>query len=370
MARTVRRVVRSRDVFGRLGGDEFGVLVRDCSLAEGEAFAARLVRTMQDYALTWGGRRYTVALSVGAVLLERDGCDTLVQAMANADLALYEAKARGGNGVYVFQSDDATRATRKDFSAVNDLTAALHDDRLVLYGQVITSARDGRPTGVEVLARLRAPNGRIMQPAEFLPAAERFGIVRRLDRAVIARALSQIKVAAAADPRVRALDLHVNVSALTLSDLDFLGYVREQAGDAEAPLESLVFEVTESATITDLAAAAAFVTGVRVLGAKLALDDFGRGASSFEHLRSLMPEIVKIDGQFVDGCTHDPVSKAIIRATVEIAALSGMRVVAEHVETEEDAATLRDIGVDAFQGYLFGRPAALDQVLATALRDA
>ncbi len=370
MARGVKRVVRSRDVFGRLGGDEFGVLVRNCTLAEGEAFAARLVRTMQDYALTWGGRRYTVALSVGAVLLERDACDTLVAAMTNADIALYEVKARGGNGVYVFQSDDATRATRKDFSAVNDLTAALHDDRLVLYGQLITSASDRKPMGVEVLARLRAPNGRIMQPAEFLPAAERFGIVRRLDRAVISSALAHLEVAAAADPRVRDLDLHVNVSALTISDLDFLSFVREEAGDTEAPLESLVFEVTESATVTDLAAVATFVTGVRVLGAKLALDDFGRGASSFEHLRSLKPEIVKIDGQFVDGCTHDPVSKAIIRATIEIASLSGMRVVAEHVETEEDAATLLDLGIDAFQGYLFSRPAPLDQVLAAALRDA
>jgi two-component system CheB/CheR fusion protein len=369
MARNVKRVVRARDGFGRLGGDEFGVLVRNCTLAEGEAFAARLVRAMQDYALTWGGRRYTVALSVGAVLLERDRCDSIVEAMANADIALYEAKGRGGNGVYVFQSDDATRATRKDFSAVNDLTAALHDDRLVLYGQLITSAHDRRPMGVEVLARLRAPNDRIMQPAEFLPAAERFGIVRRLDRAVITKALAQLQVAAAADPHVRALDLHVNVSALTLSDLDFLGFVREQAGDADAPLGSLVFEVTESATITDLAAVASFVSGVRVLGAKLALDDFGRGASSFEHLRTLMPEIVKIDGQFVDGCTHDPVSKAIIRATVEIASLSGMRVVAEHVESDEDAATLVDLGVDAFQGYLVGRPAPLNEVLAAALRD-
>ncbi|MDZ7706747.1 MAG: EAL domain-containing protein [Trueperaceae bacterium] len=369
MSRAVKRLVRTRDVFGRLGGDEFGVLVRNCTLAEGEALAARLVRTMQDYGLTWSGRRYTVSLSVGAVLLERDRCDTIVEAMANADIALYEAKARGGNGVYVFQSDDATRATRKDFSAVNDLTAALHEDRVVLYGQLIASVKDRRPVGVEVLARLRAPDDRIMQPAEFLPAAERFGLVRRLDRVVIAKALAQIQVAAAADPRVRVLDLHVNVSALTLSDLDFLGFVRDQAGEATASLGSLVFEVTESATITDLAAAARFVSGVRVLGAKLALDDFGRGASSFEHLRSLMPEIVKIDGQFVDGCTNDPVSKAIIRATVEIASHSGMRVVAEHVESEEDAATLLDLGVDAFQGFLFGRPAPLDQVLTTALRN-
>lgn len=368
VTRLFKRTVRAQDVIGRLGGDEFGVLVRHCSVEEGEDLAHRLAKRVAEYALAWGGRTYTVTLSVGLVPLRAETVDSVSEALANADIALYEAKSRGGNTVHVFRDGEAGRATRREFTVVNDLNAALREDRLLLYGQPIVDARDGRALAVEVLARLQGTGDRVVPPGEFLAAAERFGIVRRLDRAVVEKALALVTQLAAVDPRVRDLGVHVNVSGTTVSDLEFLAHVRRLAADTGTSIAALVFEVTESAMITDLAAVSTFVAGVRALGSRVALDDFGTGVSSFATLRSLAPEIVKVDGAFVHGCADDPVSRAVLRATVEVAGLGRMKVVAEHVEREEDVPVLRELGVDAFQGYLIGRPRPLEQVLGDAVR--
>jgi PAS domain S-box-containing protein len=268
----------------------------------------------------------------------------------------------GEQGQVVVFTDITERKAREaqmqleldELSCLERIREALDEDRMILYAQPVIDLASGEAEAHELLVRMVTREDEVLAPAAFLPAAERSGLIRLIDRRVLERAM----VIAAAGHRVA-----VNVSAASLGDPMVLGFVRDLLQEHGADPEHLVFELTETAVIADEAAAKRFVTGMRELGCSVALDDFGTGYGSFHYLKHFPVSVLKVDREFVRDLagTGREANTHVIKAVVSLAQGMGKRTVAEGVEDEETLSLLRELGVDAVQGYLYGRPApALD----------
>ena len=363
LARTLTESVRASDIVARVGGDEFAVILQNCRLEDGETTAGNLIRRVGDLGFAWGERAHPIGLSVGLVVIDRVAASTAFDVLADAEIALYEAKTRGGGRIEVFRSGDDPTSARAQFAVLTEINRALAEHAVQLYCQPVVSAEGGAFTGIEILARLRDRSGRVMMPGVFLPAAERHGLVRRLDRAVVRCTFETLARLGGGD-LAQGLDVHINVAGSTLSDRDFFEHVRATAIENGIDLGRIVFEITESAAILDLPVARSFVSGVRQLGGRIALDDFGKGMSSFDYLRLLEVDMVKLDGSFVGGVADDRINQAIVRATVDVAKAMKLTLVAEMVASQSDAEFLRKAGVDRLQGYLVAAPEPIEDWFA------
>jgi Amt family ammonium transporter len=246
---------------------------------------------------------------------------------------------------------------------VSRLTSANDEGRLdIVFQPIVPIAANGdsRPH-YELLLRLRDEDGRVVMPGEFIPAAERFNVMPMLDRSVIERVLTTLvpsKRDGVFDPP---FTVAVNLSGTTLSDPGFLESLIERLEDHDPTPGVLCFEITETAAIANLANASHFMRELSTRGCLLSLDDFGSGLSSFNYLRNLPVNYLKIDGQFVQDVARDRVDRSLVEAIVKVGRAMGIYVVAERVETQEVYDTLQEIGVGYVQGYLLGRPAPIEE---------
>jgi EAL domain-containing protein (putative c-di-GMP-specific phosphodiesterase class I) len=248
------------------------------------------------------------------------------------------------------------------------LRRALREGRFVLHYQPIVSLRDGRISHHEALVRLVDESGVLIAPGEFLPAAERYGVIRAIDREVLDKALAAMACAPAARPprarlraraHARSTSIAVNVSALSLTDPHMLAFLHERLAHHRVGGEMLVLELTETASISDMPTARAFCAGAAALGCEIALDDFGAGFGSFHYLRHLEFAYLKIDGAFIRGLADSEGDRRVVSSLVALARSIGARTIAEYVQ---DARTLRllfELGVDYAQGFAVGRPRPL-----------
>ena len=235
------------------------------------------------------------------------------------------------------------------------LRRALADDLFVLHYQPIVSLADGRVTHYEALVRLAdEPDGRLIAPASFLPAAERYGLIRDIDRMV----LEKVAALLGASPGGQRASIAMNVSALTITDPDMLAQIERQLALHHADPSRLVVELTETASISDMQQAQAFCAGVQELGCAIALDDFGAGFGSFSYLKHLPFSYLKIDGDFIRGLPDSPNDQLVVKALVGLVRGMGRRTIAEFVGDQQTMVLLRDYGVDYAQGFEVGRPQA------------
>ncbi|HVS03711.1 MAG TPA: EAL domain-containing protein [Thermoanaerobaculia bacterium] len=345
--------VREGDVLSRLGGDEFGVLLSDCSLENARRIADKLCRTVRQHRFEWEGRACDVGVSIGVVGVDA-ASGSLAQVLSAADAACYVAKEQGRNRTHVYQPDDRAVAERYgEMQWVQRIHHAFEHDGFRLLRQPIRPLAAGGTEMAEVLLRMVGDDGTAYPTASFIAAAERYHLIGSLDRWVVYRAL----------PRLAALDeatvFTINLSGQSLGDPAFLELVMERLRSSHLPPERLCFEITETATITNLARARHFLAVVRAAGCRFVLDDFGTGLSSFAYLQSLPVDFLKIDGEFVRHLTGDPVQRALVESIHEIGHLMGLITIAEAVEDEETLEALRAMGLDYAQGYLLGRPEEL-----------
>jgi EAL domain-containing protein (putative c-di-GMP-specific phosphodiesterase class I) len=294
-----------------------------------------------------GGR---ITASVGVVVFEPGTTMTGGELLNDADLAMYEAKGDGGHRCVVYSLAPADGARGGRISWPERIRRALDEDRLTLYAQPILDIESDEISRYELLLRMIGADGEIISPAAFLPVAERRGMIRSIDRWVVREAIALLECSR------EGIRLQVNISGRSLSDPDFLVYVRrELAGSSAAPAD-LVFEVTETAAIANLDDARSFLSSLAKMGCGVALDDFGSGFASFQYLKNLPFDELKIDGQFIKNVTTNPDDLLLVETLVRLARGLGKRTVAEYVK---DAATLRligDLGVDYAQGYHIGKP--------------
>jgi diguanylate cyclase (GGDEF)-like protein/PAS domain S-box-containing protein len=362
VAAILRECVRGHDTLARLGGDEFGVILEHCDPRSAERVAQKICDAMEEFRFLHDGKRFRVGTSIGLVPI--DGRWSNLKALLQAgDASCYAAKEGGRNRVHAwFDSDAALTARNGDMQWVSRLELALDEDRFVLFGQRIESIGEAHDDlHFEVLLRMRDPDGTLIPPGAFLPAAERFHLATRLDRWVVRHALEAMRKATR--DRVGVGMMSINLSGHSLGDRAFHRDISDMIRRAPFDVSRICFEITETAAITHMADARAFIDDVRALGVKIALDDFGAGASSFGYLKSLPVDYLKIDGHFITNLLEDELDHAAVRCFCEVARVVGVKTIAEFVENDAVRQELRAIGVDMAQGYLVHRPEPLERLL-------
>jgi len=326
-------------VFGRLDSDEFGLLIPGV----GEAQALERAGSLLSVVRSRSGAA-TLTASAGVALVERGMGVSATDLLTAADIALHQAKEAGRDRAVLFTGEDRGR-----LEWVGHVRKAIDEERLVLYSQPIVNMATGAPHAEELLVRMLDPaSGRPISAGEFVPTAERFGLIRKLDHWVVTRALGLV----AEGRRVSA-----NISAASIGDRDLTELVRRGLAASHAEPSLLTFEITETAATPAIESLRDFTCRVEQLGCGLSLDDVGTGFGSLTYLRHLPFTELKIDMQFVRGMLESSADQHIVESLIAIARGFGMRTVAEGVENPALVEKLRELGVDMGQGYLFGRPA-------------
>ncbi|BBK36824.1 hypothetical protein STAQ_19020 [Allostella sp. ATCC 35155] len=355
VARTIKAMVRPGDMTARLGGDEFGILLRDCGIDEARTIAERVIEAVKTVRFPWENRLYDVGASVGMTEIS-DRSRSYEELLKEADVACYAAKAGGRNrlSVYVAGDGDAERYHR-DIQVASGIRAAIEANRFRLYAQEIRDLRTpaDRRRHYEILLRLMDENGELTNPAAFIPAAERYDLMGSIDRWVISAVLRDHRHGMRDHPDI---SLAINLSANSLSDPLLWPFVLDELRESGIAAERLHFEITETAIINNFAIASQFVTAVRAAGARVVLDDFGSGLSSFSYLKQFEVDQLKIDGGFVRHIEDNPVDRRIVESINDVGHALGITTVAECVEDEATLAAVRAIGVDMAQGYYLGTP--------------
>jgi diguanylate cyclase (GGDEF)-like protein/PAS domain S-box-containing protein len=358
IAKLVRGAVRDSDTVGRLGGDEFGMLLVGCPLDKARQIADDVCRKVADHRFVWRDRIFNVGASIGLVEIST-AAGNLDEVLAAADSACYQAKRQGGH-VTVYSARDETYARETgEIQWLQLLQSALKEHRFELYCQPIVAAYGDGDAGpaMEVLVRLRNDAGEQVPPADFLHAAERYRLMGLIDRQVVQTTLDALGRGAIALPDNRSIAL--NISGQTLADGQFLEFVVDCFDATGANPAQVCFEIAENAVISNFEPARRFIGVLHGMGCRFALDDFGSGIGSFSKLKLLAVDYLKIDGSFMRNLARDTVNQAMVTAMIKLARTLNFKVIAEQVEDDSSVEAARQIGVDFLQGYALGRPAPL-----------
>jgi diguanylate cyclase (GGDEF)-like protein/PAS domain S-box-containing protein len=342
--------VRAADTVARLGGDEFGVLLEAVEPGQAAATAERLLATLAG-PVDLGGTQVFAAASIG--IIESGGGGDASDLLRDADVAMYAAKAKGERGYAVFDASMREAALdRLELDA--ELRQAIDAGQFEVHYQPIVALASGEVASFEALLRWRHPERGMIGPDQFVPSLERSGLIVPVGRWVLQQACAQLAQWRARSGRL--LSVSVNVSPRQIREAGFVDQVAAVLAATGLPADALVVEITEGVVIADAEGATARLRAIRELGARVAVDDFGTGYSSLRYLQAFPVDVVKVDRSFIAEMHHGPAQLALARAIVKIGHALRLAVVAEGVETAEQAAYLREIGCQYGQGYLFARP--------------
>ncbi|MGN6116905.1 MAG: EAL domain-containing protein, partial [Nitrobacter sp.] len=358
IASILQRHLRAGDLVARLGGDEFGVLLPDCGIETAAMLAETLRQSVQDTNFTWKGRVFNTTLSIGAIPVAHVGT-TKEDMLRTADMACYMAKEKGRNRVQIHSPSDSELLERfGEMTWVQRIHDALEQHRFCIYAQEILALDERNDEGmhIEILLRLRDEDGRLVPPANFIPPAERYGLMPLIDRWVVSNTFDILASGLADSHGSRLATCAINLSGASFEDENFVEFVREQFALKSIPPTMICFEITETSAISNLAKANQFIAAMQDLGCRFALDDFGSGMSSFAYLKHLPVDFLKIDGAFIKDILNDPIDLAMVETIHRLGKMLGKKTIAEFVESEDILARLREIGVDYAQGYVIGKP--------------
>jgi diguanylate cyclase (GGDEF)-like protein/PAS domain S-box-containing protein len=363
VASLIKEAVRDSDTVGRIGGDEFALLLVGCPLEKARQIADDVVRSVNEYRFVWKDKIFNIGVSIGLVEIGRDG-GAIEDIMNSADSACYAAKKQGGLHVHVYSAREEANARHSgEIHWLQKLQGALRDNKFELYYQPIVHAQVGGSRGpaIEVFVRLLGEKGQPgAPPAEFIRAAERYRLMPHIDRWVVQAVLSALGRGGMKLPPNRSVA--INIAGQTLGDADFLEFVVDCFDHTGANPGDICFEVTESSVVANLDHARRFLAVLHGMGCEFALDDFGSGLTSFSTLRTLPMDYLKIDGSFIKNLAGDAVNQALVAAMIELSRSLHFRVVAEHVEDQLSLDTVTGMGIDFVQGFMVGRPLPLSVV--------
>jgi diguanylate cyclase (GGDEF)-like protein/PAS domain S-box-containing protein len=355
--------IRKHDTLARLGGDEFGLLLAHCNLQSAHKIIDEIRHEVNDFRFIWEEKIFSIGISVGITVIDSH-TDKVGTALSQADAACYIAKDSGRNRVHVYEKDNADIAHAiGEMRWVSVITGALDNNTFSLYYQPIVPIKapnpsiEGLSTHFEILLRLQDTQGVYYPPGAFIPAAERYGLMGKIDTWVVAKTFSWL---ANHPDFLDKIELcSINLSASSLTDKAFLINLSAQLDEWDIPGDKICFEVTETAAVSNLTQAVHFIKTLKQYGCKFALDDFGSGMSSFAYLKNLPVDFLKIDGYFVRDILNDRIDAAMVEAVNKVGQVMGIKTIAEFVENSAILRKLQAIGIDYAQGYGVAKPSPI-----------
>jgi diguanylate cyclase (GGDEF)-like protein/PAS domain S-box-containing protein len=360
VASIIKEAVRDSDTVGRIGGDEFALLLIGCPLEKARQIADDVLRSVNDYRFVWKDKIFNIGVSIGILEIGRGG-GAIEDLMNSADSACYVAKKQGSVHVHVYSAREEANARHSgEIHWLQKLQGALRDNKFELYFQPILHAQSGGVSGpaLEVFVRMEGENGQPgSPPADFIRAAERYRLMPYVDRWVVQAVLSALGRGGMKVPAGRSVA--INVAGQTLGDSEFLEFVVECFDHTGANPGEICFEVTESSVVANLDHARRFIAVLHGMGCEFALDDFGSGLSSFSTLKTLPIDYLKIDGSFIRNLAEDTVNQAMVAAMIELSRSLNFRIVAEQVEDQPSLDLVKRMGIDFVQGFVIARPQPL-----------
>lgn len=347
--------LRKTDILGRLGGDEFGIIIPHTDAEQVQCVAKSLLEVLKEQTYNFNGMIHHASASIGIVLFPVQG-HIANDLLAKADAAMYSAKNGGRAQYHLFdENDNELWNMQSKIHWEERIRWALCNNRFVLHYQPIAILQDFTVTHYEVLLRMQAQEGELIPPGAFLDTAERFGLISDIDRWVLVNA---IKAQAGFREQGRQIALAINISGRHFGSDDIFNLVRESIDKYGADPTHIIFEVTETAAVENLTNARQFMESLQKIGCRFALDDFGIGFSSFHYLRNLPVDFVKIDGSFVRNLHLNREDRVFVKAMVDLAHGLGITCIAEFVENADIVDILKTLGVESGQGYYLARPSA------------
>jgi len=369
LAPVLQAATRQGEMLARIGGDEFAVLLENCSAEFAQNAATQIRDAVQAWQFEWDGKAFQVGVSVGVVAITKLA-PSLSAVMSEADTACFTAKEQGRNRVFAFHDTSTSQYMRQTsrgwLKRIND---AISEGLFTLLYQPIVSIDTARPAAtprVEALLRMSETGGELILPMNFIPVAERYDLMRTIDRWVVDRAFSDYRRLAKLRDNPAPAEFSINLSGHTLSSPDFAEFMQEKFAQYGVPPQCVFFEITETAAIANVERARTLIEALRALGVRFYLDDFGSGLSSFNYLKHFPVDGIKIDGLFVKGIAKNYLDYALVESIHKIGLSLGLQTVAEYVENEEIARKLAQIGVSFGQGYFLAKPRPWEQLFEPA----
>jgi len=362
LAKHLEGKIRSTDTIARLGGDEFGLLLPLCNIDKAREIANKLRETVKNFQFVWDRKPFDIGVSIGLVEIN-ENMRTLNDILKATDSACYVAKDLGKNRIHIYQDDDIQLTQRLgDMHSAQAVQKSLLEDRFILFAQEIRCNHVGKiKWHGEFLVRMLGDNDEIISPDKFIPAAERYYLMVELDKWVINSAFKYIKQLE--EKYDGTILCAINLSGQSICDHDFLNYVVNKFDESGISPDSVCFEITETAIVSNFFHAEKLLDVLKGMGCSFALDDFGSGLSSFGYLKRLTVDYLKIDGSFVKSMLDDEKDYALVKSINQVGQEMGMKTIAEFVENEKLHKALTDMNVDFSQGYGIAYPVPLDSII-------
>lgn len=354
LANLLQSCLRNQDILGRLAGDEFGLLLTDTSIEESEIICQNIIDQVENYKFSWNNRLFGIGISIG-VLSINNTASNATELLSKADIACYKAKDLGRGRMYIADHQD------RDFKQhclqmeyIANVSQAIDQEQFYLVKQLIKSinTQDEDHEHYEILLRYKDEHGNIISPGLFIPAAEKYGVITIIDRWVVETLINNYQQYF---PDQKTM-VSINLSGISMSNKDFIEHVIDLISNSNIEPNYICFEITETAAVSQISQATKFMSTMKKLGVKFALDDFGSGFSSFGYLKTLPVDYLKIDGSLIKNIVTEPSDHAIVDSVNCIAQMMNMKTIAEFVENDQILQILAEIGVDYAQGYGIGKP--------------
>jgi diguanylate cyclase (GGDEF)-like protein len=351
VAKRMHSQMRGKDHLGRVSGNKFGIILNNCTPDDLLIAADRLLAGIRSDVMQTSAGPVAATVTIGGLTAPRHARN-VNEVLARAQDALYRARARRHGSFQAYQPHPKRLAERQEnMRATDEILSALNERRIFIHFEPIVDIGSRRPAFYECLMRIKRPDGSLLEVNEFIPWAERLGLVRLLDH----RVLDLVAAEMIASPALKA---SVNVSAASTSDPDWWAGLGAMLRAHPGVAERLTVEITETAAIQDIDETRGFVARVKDLGCRIAIDDFGAGYTSFRNLRKLGVDLVKIDGAFVQNLMQSEDDRAFVHTLIDLGRRLGLKTVAEWVQDEASATMLADWGCDYLQGVLVGLASA------------
>jgi len=350
----IKKHVRKSDIISRLGADEFGLIMPFYEMDRAVQVMQKIIIEIQQTGFEWHDKEYQVTASIGAMAFGKVN-DEYPEIFSKVNTACFLAKRNGGNQYhFIDENDEKVIAQQESMDWVAGIMKGFTEDRFCLFVQpIIPMDGDDERPHYEVLIRYRSPDGKIVSPNDFLPSAERYNLIEKIDCWVVTRVIQWLK-----DNEEIASNImfSINLSGRSIGSHTFHNFLRESLQQTDIDKNTLCFEITETAVVHNVEKSVEFIRSIKNLGARFSLDDFGTGLSSFSYLKQFPVDYLKIDGEFIRDIIEDDKSFVFVRSMAEVGHCLDMKVIAEFVESDTMFGKLREASIDYIQGYYVGKP--------------